>query len=608
MLPVILILLVAAFWASSEFQMIAAGVAIFMFGMLMLEEGFGLFGGGILERVLGRATKSLPRSLSFGFVTTTLMQSSTLVTVISISFLSAGLISLFAGVGIIFGANLGSTTGAWLVAGLGLRVNIASFALPMLALAIVMVFQKSKPVKGGGYVLGGIGFLFLGIHYMKECFDAFAEQFDLTKFAMTGVAGLLVYTLIGVLMTTVMQSSHATLTIAITALAANQLTFDNALAIAIGANLGSVVTAVLGAMAANYQGKRLAGAHVGFNLVLTTMALVLIIPLKFLVDWISNLVGIAPDDYTLRLAVFHTTINTITLLIMIPAIPLLLRILERLFPAMEPDVSQPRYLSRVVSSFPATFQAAVAKEVEHLYANGADVIAEYLNLRRSEILATDDLEAYVAGSTTLFDMDYDQAYEQRVKALYGAILEFVSHSTTEVSPHTAERLTELRVAGERMPRAVKEVRHLRRNTARFTGMDQGVPTRLYNELRCDLARLLIELDELASADPEERSVLWLEEKRERLRQEKKLVRPMVEELLRQGELDPATATSYLNDANYAYRAMKEILEGAQVLYEDPDGVMAEVERLLSLDEDDFDDDDDDDDDADTNRWARIRRT
>lgn len=593
-LPVILVLMVVAFWASGEFQTIAAGVAIFMFGMLMLEEGFGLFGGGILERVLARATKSLPRSLSFGFVTTTLMQSSTLVTVISISFLSAGMIVLFAGVGIIFGANLGSTTGAWLVAGLGLRVNIAAFALPILALAIVLVFQKSKPLKGGGYVLGGIGFLFLGIHYMKEGFDAFAEQFDLTRFAMTGIAGLLVYTLIGVLMTTVMQSSHATLTIAITALAANQVTFENALAIAIGANLGSTVTAVLGAMTANYQGKRLAGAHVAFNIVLTTMALSFIIPLRTLVGWFSGLVGIAADDYTLQLAVFHTLINIITLMIMIPAIPLLLRALERMFPAVEPDVSQPRYLSKAVSSFPATLQAAVAKEVEHLYGNAGDLIAAGLNLDRRELLAAEDLDGYVDSATTVVDVDYDAVYEARVKGLYGAVLEFVSRSTGgEVPAEVAERLSELRISAERIVRAVKEVKRLRRNTSRFTSVDVGVATTLYNELRRDVARILVELDDLAGADPQTRSILWLEEERAKVRKEKKLLRPLVEELLRAGSLDPATATSFINDANYAYRAMKELLEGAQGLYTDPDGVMAQVERLLAMDEDDLENEDDD---------------
>jgi len=196
LLPLILVLLVAGFWASPEFQEVAAGVAIFLFGMLMLEDGFALFSGGFLERILERATKSTPRALSFGVATTTVMQSSSLVSVITISFLSAGLISLVAGVGIIFGANLGTTTGAWLVAGFGLKVNIEAYALPMLAISIVLVFQKSKYVRGGGYVLAGLGFLFLGIHHMKVGFEAFKDQIDLTSFAMTGIGGLLVYTLI----------------------------------------------------------------------------------------------------------------------------------------------------------------------------------------------------------------------------------------------------------------------------------------------------------------------------------------------------------------------------------------------------------------------------
>ena len=126
---------------------------------------------------------------------------------------------------------------------------------------------------------------------------------------------------------------------------------------------------------------------------------------------------------------------------------------------------------------------------------------------------------------------------------------------------------------------------MRGNTSRFTALDHGAATRMYTGLRVDLARILIELDELANADPRERSVLWLEEERARVRQEKKKDRLRVEELIRLGEMDPHTATSFLNDAGYAYRAMKEMLEGARLLYSEPDGAMAEVERLLTMDED-----------------------
>ena len=122
LLPSILLVLAYGFWVSPDFKIISAGVAIFLFGMLSLEQGFQTFTGGALERILQCATSSRLKSLGFGIITTTLMQSSSLVSVITISFLSAGLISLAAGIGIIFGANLGTTTGAWLIAGFGLKV------------------------------------------------------------------------------------------------------------------------------------------------------------------------------------------------------------------------------------------------------------------------------------------------------------------------------------------------------------------------------------------------------------------------------------------------------------------------------------------------------
>jgi len=213
--------------------MIAAGVAIFLFGMLSLEEGFRSFTGGTLERMLRRTTSSTGKSVLFGIVSTTLMQSSSLVSVIAISFLSAGLITLAAGIGIIFGANLGTTTGAWLIAGFGLKVDIAAYAMPLLAFGVILIFQSSKSLKGIGYILAGMGFLFLGIHYMKEGFETFKETINLAEYAVAGYPGLLLFTAIGIFATVVMQSSHATLVLTITALAAGQITYENALALAI---------------------------------------------------------------------------------------------------------------------------------------------------------------------------------------------------------------------------------------------------------------------------------------------------------------------------------------------------------------------------------------
>src|SRR6056297_1378657 len=403
-LPVAIAALLLTFWFSPDAQEIAAGVAIFLFGMLMLEDGFKLFGGGALERVLETATGSTTRAISFGIVSTTLLQSSSLVSVITISFLSAGLISLIAGVGIIFGANIGTTTGAWLVAGFGLKVNISAFALPMLAIAIVLVFQKNKYWRGAGLVLAGLGFLFLGIHHMKEGFEAFKDQFDLTRFALVGTAA-----------TVVMQSSHATMTLIITALAAGQISYENALALAIGANIGTTITAIIGSLGANFQGKRLALAHLVFNAVTAAVALILIAPLREAVDWISDIVRIAQDDFAMKLAVFHTIFNVLGVALMLPFLAQLIAFLERRIVEPVPDVSRPRYLNEAVDDFPQTLEIALRKEVFHLYENAVELILHGLNLHRDQVFTTDEVAGLVRNSRSPLELDLEESYERRVK-------------------------------------------------------------------------------------------------------------------------------------------------------------------------------------------------
>ncbi|MEP1933541.1 MAG: Na/Pi symporter, partial [Roseibium sp.] len=572
-----------------DFQEIAAGVAIFLFGMLMLEDGFNRFSGGILENLLKRATSSTFKSVGFGVLSTTVMQSSSLVSVIAISFLSAGLISLAGGVGIIFGANIGTTTGAWLVAGFGLKVKISAYALPMLAVSIVLVFQKSNYLKGAGFVLAGLGFLFLGIHHMKEGFEAFKDQFDLTHFAMTGFVGLVVYTLIGAAATVVMQSSHATMVLVITALAAGQTSYENALALAIGANIGTTITAIIGSLTANYQGKRLALAHLIFNTVTAGMALILISPIVDAVDWISDGVGIRSDDYALKLAVFHTIFNVLGVVLMLPAMNKLILFLTRAIPDVVPDISKPRYINDAVGEFPATIELALRKEIAHLHDNAIELIAHALNLHRHKLFEAQDIEAYVSASRKPFDIDVDLLYEQRIKSLYSAILEFITKSLASDLPETSVKtLQQLRRSAEEMVRAVKEVKHLRINSSKFTTRDHGEITRLYNRLRTELARMIVEAKKLADADPEQRSSLWLEEERVRAKKIKAELGDFVEALMIKGDLSGAEATSFLNDAAYGYRAMKDVIDATRFLYSEPEGPMAEIEGILSADEDDID--------------------
>lgn len=588
LVPVILLILLFGFWISADFQEIAAGVAIFLFGMLMLEDGFKLFSGGLLERALERATRSLGRSLGFGIVATTIMQSSSLVSVIAISFLSAGLISLLGGVGIIFGANIGTTTGAWLVAGFGLKVNISAYALPMLAVSIVLVFQKNTYWRGAGFVLAGLGFLFLGIHHMKEGFDAFKDQFDLTRLALTGVLGLVVYTLVGALATVVMQSSHATMVLTITALAAGQISYENALALTIGANIGTTITAVIGALTTNFQGKRLALAHLIFNVTTAAVALILISPLRITVDFVSENVGIAETDYALKLAVFHTIFNTLGVLIMLPMLKRLIAFLERVIEQPKEDLSQPRYLSQAVDEFPQTAETAMRREVRHLHDNALELIVHGLNLHQHDLYKAKDVAALVAASRTPVEFDIDRRYELRVKTLYSAIVEFATRVGAKDMPEKVmTNIYSLRDVAGQIVRAVKAIKHLRANASRYTEVRQGVVTDLYDGLRTEIARILIEIHKLGITDPADRSALWLDHERIQVESDARATTSAVDSLIRDGSINASQATSFLNDSSYAYSAMRDLLGAARAYYIDTEDAIAEVEHILSLEDEDL---------------------
>jgi phosphate:Na+ symporter len=582
----ILGLLAFALWSSPEFKLIAAGVAIFLFGMLSLENGFRQFTGGFLERVLRRTTDTIPKSLGFGIVSTAIMQSSSLVSVITISFLSAGLLPLISGIGIIFGANLGTTTGAWLFATIGMKMSLSVFALPMLVFGVVLNFQNARGLKAFGAILAGLGFLFLGIDFMKEGFESYQSAVDLRDYAMTGITGLLVYTGLGILATVVMQSSHATLALTLAGLATGQVTYENALALAIGANIGTTVTALIGGLSANIAGKRLAGAHLLFNMATAAIALVLIEPLRWSVDSLSALMSIAEDDYTVKLAVFHTLFNCLGVAVMLPLIAQMARALERWLPEQEHEATaQPKYLNAAAMDSPDSANAAVRREVWHLFDQAFVILAHGLHLHREQIRDCDDLEWMINHSRERVDIDIDQAYRQRVKHLYNAILDFISARMARVgSTSSDESLYRLQHAAAEMVEAIKHVKHLRKNLTTYMVTDNAAIRKEYNELRLRVAMVLRETHRFHEGRFEDVStaILELDEIAVRARVDRESMVARVTKLLGSKRIDSAMATSLLNDSAYAGETVNAILTGIRALLTATDVEAARTTEALSV--------------------------
>jgi phosphate:Na+ symporter len=587
-LPTILFILAYGFWISPNFKEIAAGVAIFLFGMLSMEEGFKAFTGGTLERILRKSTNRMWKSLSFGFTAATVMQSSSLVSVIAISFLSAGLIGLVEGMGIIFGANVGTTTGAWLIAGFGLKVKISAYAMPMLVFGVVFIFQKSKSLKGFGYILAGLGFLFLGIHHMKEGFETFQNQISLTDYAMEGFAGVLVFTLIGILATVVMQSSHATLVLVITALSVHQVTYDNALALAIGANVGTTITAVIGSLTSNTDGRRLALSDVLFKVTAGIVFMLMMNQIMWLVDAISSAIGIAEDDHTLKLAVFHTIFNVAGVIIMVPMVNQLVSLVSTIMPDRKVSGADPMYLNESAFELPDTAIEAVRKEAVHLYNNAFTIIAHGLSLHRHDIVSEKDLAEVTKEKLKVMDINIDEHYNQYIKNLYSEIITYISKAQTVVTHEQGDELFLLRAACRDIVEALKDTKHLQKNMSKYIRSDNSYIRAEYNKIRIHLGTVLRQILQIQESQDDPVAMLSLDNIKLAMKENDVTVNGMLEVLIREGRISAQMATSLMNDSSYVYDITKNLLQAGEVLFATGDQSMKDVERGITLDENEID--------------------
>jgi phosphate:Na+ symporter len=567
-LSAIFMVLGYGFWLSPEFKTISAGVAIFLLGMVSLEEGFKSFSGGVLEDFLKKTTDKTWKSLTFGIISTTLMQSSSLVSVLTISFLSAGLIALAQGIGIIFGANLGTTTGAWLVAGFGLKVDIAAYAMPMLVFGVIMIFQKSsKRLAGAGWVLVGLGLLFLGIGYMKDGFETVGGQIDLSQYAIPGFKGLLIYTGIGIAATVIMQSSHATLILTITALAAGQVSYENALALAIGSNVGTTVTAVIGAISASVSGRQLALAHLIFNMVTGTLAIVFIQQFAEAVDWISDLIGIDQEDYTLKFAVFHTLFNLAGVLLMLPLINTMVKFLEAVMKEkIEPvDTTQVLFLSKSALEFPDTALGVISRETSHMAINAFEILAHGLNLHREQITSGEDVHTLVERCNDVMTVDVDDLYQRKVKPLYSAILEYSIKAEQKMEPEQLETLIHLRKANRLIVNSIKYMKEMQHNIDRFMCDDNEHIRREYNLIRANLALLLQDLFTFKTDQAPSATLEKLDSFRSAMEESDIIANGTLDKLIRKRLITPDMATSLMNDSAHAYDIQYNLIDAARII-------------------------------------------
>jgi len=343
------------------------GIGMFLLGMHLMTDGLKMAAGKALRHILEHSTKTPMRAVFSGILITSLVQSSSAVTVATIGFVNAGLLKLTQAVRVIYGSNVGTTMTGWLVALLGFHINIQAMALPAIGVGMFLkLFAKEERYAALGLALTGFGVLFLGIDFLKSAFTGIESSFDLAALAGVGFINELMFLGTGFVMTLLMQSSSAAMALTLTAAGSGLIPIEAAAAMVIGTNLGTTSTAVLAAIGATPNAKRVAASHVIFNLITGAVAL-LSLPLWL---WFITHLGAWFDGGTSQvatmLALFHTMFNVLGVLLMWPLTTRMVTYLETLFHRAEDDASNPRHLDLTLVDTPELAHVALGNELQRV--------------------------------------------------------------------------------------------------------------------------------------------------------------------------------------------------------------------------------------------------
>lgn len=317
-------------------------LGLFLFGMKTMSEGLEKFAGDRLRSILAAMTKNRVMGVLTGILITALIQSSSATTVMVVSFVNAGLMTLGQSIGVIMGANIGTTVTAWIISAVGFKVNISAFAIPLLAIGMPLIFSSKSSRKSVGEFVFGFSFLFMGLAFLQEAATAMNIG-DMVAGMLSHVEQdsfftIILFVFVGAIVTMIVQASAATMAITLMLFGMNipGFGFEQAAALAMGQNIGTTITAFMASLTANTQARRAALAHMFFNVFGVVVVLIVFYPACNAVSWFTDaFLGGGNDLF--KLSAFHTAFNIINTLLLIGFVKQIEQFVCRVLPMKEQE-------------------------------------------------------------------------------------------------------------------------------------------------------------------------------------------------------------------------------------------------------------------------------
>ncbi|MDH3631563.1 MAG: Na/Pi cotransporter family protein [Gammaproteobacteria bacterium] len=563
-----------------DFLTLLGSLGLFLYGMKVMSDALMELAGDRMRKILAGATSNRLFAVLTGFTITAVIQSSSATTLMVVGFANASLLSLTESIGVIMGANIGTTVTAWLISLLGFKVNMAAIALPLVGLGFLFSLSKKKNLRHWGYFIVGFAILFIGLQYLKNSVPDIKSSPEalafLSAYTSKGYLSILLFLFIGTLLTVVIQSSSATMAITIIMCFEGWIPFEMAAAMVLGENIGTTITANLAAIVANYRAKRTARAHFIFNCFGVVWMLVLFLPILHGIGHVvESIEGASPFAQAaaipVALSLFHTTFNIVNTVVMVQFIPLISRIVMRMVPedkAVMIVIEEPHFLDKASLNYPQTGMKALLDESLRLFEKTAfKVITHGLHVHREEFESDKKLKKIIE-NIHQFDLDVDAIYYNKFKNIYGKIVEYANQlqGKFDLDEDKIIAIRSILRADRLMVEIVKDIKPLHTNMNRYLYSDNEYIRAEYNNLRKMILKILRLSRKARLAKLDKKFMAKASDIRDHVDKYDVLMNGTIDRLVRDHLVSAEMATSLMNDSSIAIQIARDLVDVSSLLY------------------------------------------
>ncbi|MFK7780737.1 Na/Pi cotransporter family protein [Psychroserpens sp.] len=573
-------------------QLIGA-LGLFLFGMKVMSDALLKLAGNRLRSFLASMTSNRIFGVITGFLITSVIQSSSATTLMVVSFSNAGLLTLTESISVIMGANIGTTITAWLITILGFKVSMSTIALPLVGFGFLFTFSKKKNFDNWGNFIIGFALLFIGLQFLKEAMPDIKSNPEILEFLSQytdlGFLSVILFLLIGTVLTVVIQSSSATMALTLIMTAEGWIPFELAAAMVLGENIGTTITANLAALVASYKAKRTARAHLVFNIIGVIWVLILFYPFLKFVSWIGEALGsespyISAAAIPVAISLFHTTFNILNTFVLVWFVNPIAKLVEKIVPEkLESDsqVDEPKFLKKSILRYPETAISALLKESKYLYKKTIfEIVTHALNIHRSDIKSDVKLKKIIKKSDVLFELDIREEYTRRIKSIYGQIINYATKAQSELDLNEAQnqKISEIKVANRKMVEIIRDVKELSKNITLYLNSDNKHIKKEYNKLRKRVAKVLRVIHLFRSEKDNDTYAVALKKLDLEARNQKNSDNLDLDTIIRKDLITVDMASSLVNDTDNVNDIIKNLISVASLLYGEKDTLLDNGDR------------------------------